>query len=123
MRFTKAAAGPAVAMSARFFSQTTRAAQEEDRNEQAVVEDAIKSAEDKSTLESSPAASAASEEGAPIFVSNMTFDATDMHLREAFSKYGDITSIKIGRDGRGLSRGYAHLVPYTCKYDFANVAL
>lgn len=36
----------------------------------------------------------------------MTFDATDLHLREAYSQYGEITSINIGRDGRGLSRGY-----------------
>ena len=43
--------------------------------------------------------------GHSIFVSNMTFDATEMHLREAFGKYGEITDAFIGRDGRGLSRG------------------
>lgn len=96
----------------RLFSQTARVAQEQDQNEQAIVDEAIKSTEDKSTLESTPAAtrSGAQEEGAPIFISNMTFDATDMHLREAFGKYGEVTEVKIARDARGLSRGYAHLV-------------
>lgn len=107
LQFTKAAARPAAAMSARFFSQTFRAAQ--DQTEQAIVNDAIKSTEAESTLESAPTMSetAAQTDGTTIFVSNMTFDATDMHLREAFGKYGDIIGVKIGRDGRGLSRGYA----------------
>ncbi|KAK9773673.1 hypothetical protein AB5N19_05462 [Seiridium cardinale] len=104
MRFAKAAARPAVSVPARFFSQTARVA--EDPNEQAIVEDAIKSTEEASTLTSESAATP-EEGGIPLFISNITFDATDLHLREAFSKYGEIVSIKIGRDGRGLSRGFA----------------
>lgn len=48
----------------------------------------------------------AEERGGSIYISNMTFDATEAHLQEAFSKYGEIVSANIGRDGRGLSRGF-----------------
>ena len=41
-----------------------------------------------------------------IYISNMTFDATEVHLKEAFSQYGEIEDIRIVKDGRGLSRGY-----------------
>ncbi|KAH8202620.1 hypothetical protein TruAng_003221 [Truncatella angustata] len=117
MQFAKAAARPVVAMPARFFSQTARVAQ--DQTEQNIVDDAVKSTEGLGstqetadpTLKSTPtmSESAAQTEGYPVFVSNMTFDATDMHLREAFGKYGDISAIKIGRDGRGLSRGFGFI--------------
>ncbi|KAK7752434.1 hypothetical protein SLS62_005587 [Diatrype stigma] len=55
-----------------------------------------------------PAAEDGDQHG--IFVSNMTFDATDLHLREAYSQYGEIKSINIGRDGRGLSRGFGFVI-------------
>jgi RNA recognition motif-containing protein len=105
MQFTKAAARPTVVVPARFFSQTVRVAQ--DPNEQAIVEDAVKSTEETPTLSSRPitSESAAQQEGFSIFIRNMTFDATDDHLRDAFGKYGEVTAVKIGRDGRGLSRG------------------
>lgn len=43
--------------------------------------------------------------GHTVFVGNMSYDATETHLHEAFSKYGDILSITIPRDGRGSAKG------------------
>lgn len=40
-----------------------------------------------------------------IYIANISFDATDVHLREAFSKYGPIEKLFLPRDGRGLTRG------------------
>ena len=47
------------------------------------------------------------KKGFTVFVGNMSYDATETHLHEAFGKYGDILSISIPRDGRGSARGYA----------------
>ncbi|KAH7034898.1 uncharacterized protein B0I36DRAFT_317187 [Microdochium trichocladiopsis] len=44
--------------------------------------------------------------GHTVFIGNMSYDATETHLHEAFSKYGDILSITIPRDGRGSARGF-----------------
>ncbi|KAJ2968629.1 hypothetical protein NUW58_g10183 [Xylaria curta] len=49
------------------------------------------------------------EKAATIFISNITFEATDVHLTEAFGKYGNIVALNIARDGRGLSRGFAFI--------------
>ncbi|KAI0008917.1 RNA-binding domain-containing protein [Xylariaceae sp. FL0662B] len=135
---------PATMRLPRYFSQTSRFAQEE---KDAAVEEAVESTEqtgstvdqstadqstadqftvdqsadqstadqsavdqstsdDASPLQSSPTERERQKLGFTIFISNMTFDATEVHLREAFSKYGEVTSINIGRDGRGLSRGF-----------------
>ncbi len=111
---SKANAGPAAALPlSRYFSQTVRAAQEYQRD--ALEEEAYEDAENDSPAQSeqtwSPSSSSATEaerarQGPTIFISNMTFDATDLHIREAFAQYGEILSINIARDGRGLSRGY-----------------
>jgi RNA recognition motif-containing protein len=97
----------------RYFSQTAPAAQEEKDVAAAVVDNAVESAEQTSSTlgDSTPLVSSqtekerASQEGHSIFISNMTFDATEVHIQEAFGKYGDIVASNIGRDGRGLSRG------------------
>ncbi|KAI1412591.1 RNA-binding domain-containing protein [Hypoxylon sp. FL1857] len=108
MQISKANARPATMLSlARYFSQTSRVAQDE----RTAVEDAEESANqidstDNAPLESSPTENERSRDGPSIYVSNMTFDATDAHLREAFVKYGEVISVYIGRDGRGLSRGF-----------------
>ncbi len=39
------------------------------------------------------------------FVRNLTFEAGEEHLKEAFEKYGAVTKTAIARDARGLSRG------------------
>ncbi|KAI1849262.1 hypothetical protein JX265_008674 [Neoarthrinium moseri] len=118
MQFPKAAARP----SARFFTQTVRAMAQDSRDpheqafEQAIAADAVESAErlgstapaEEGSLTSSPLeGKVLSADPVKIFVSNIAFDATDMHLREAFSKYGEILAVNIGRDGRGLSKGFA----------------
>ncbi|KAI1307817.1 RNA-binding domain-containing protein [Xylaria venustula] len=98
----------------RYFSQTSPVA-EEDRDW--AVENAINEAQQNGssfdnggTLESSPTESQrARTEGHTIFISNVTFDATETHLEEAFGKYGQILQTRIGRDGRGLSRGFAFI--------------
>ncbi|KAI1329126.1 RNA-binding domain-containing protein [Xylariaceae sp. FL0255] len=80
----------------RHFSQTLSARQEQEDPVSAAI---------RGEGEAAPAA-AAGEQTPSVFISNMTFDATDVHLREAFSKYGEVTATQIGRDGRGLSRGF-----------------
>jgi nucleolin len=113
MLLTQATARPATMPVSRFFSQTSRRANEE----REIVEEATKAAEEGgSTSDSLNSLENASQprrspqdDGHTLFVSNMSFDATDMHLREAFGKYGDITAVNIGRDGRGLSRGFGFI--------------
>ncbi|KAI1811270.1 RNA-binding domain-containing protein [Poronia punctata] len=41
-----------------------------------------------------------------IFVANMSYDVTEEHLREAFSKYGEIQHIKVVKNPEGLSKGF-----------------
>ncbi|KAI0506124.1 RNA-binding domain-containing protein [Xylaria bambusicola] len=102
----------------RYFSQTRAVANEEN----SAVENAIREAEDSgstgepnSTLQSSLTENQRiTQEGYTIFISNVTFDATEAHLQEAFGKYGDILRSNIGRDGRGLSRGFG-FVTFTTK--------
>ncbi|KAI1757098.1 RNA-binding domain-containing protein [Xylaria castorea] len=80
----------------RYFSQTAPAAREENEADEA-VDGAMEAGKEPPRV--NPA-------DHTVFVSNMTFDATDVHVEEAFSKYGEILSVNIARDGRGLSRGY-----------------
>ncbi|XXG93864.1 hypothetical protein Hte_000113 [Hypoxylon texense] len=95
MQISKANMRPAIMLPlARYFSQTMRVAEDEK-----AIEEAIKSTEETSSTPNSSTKNA-------IFVSNMSFDITEVHLRDAFSKYGEISAYKIGRDGRGLSRGF-----------------
>jgi nucleolin len=97
---------------ARQFSQTCRVAE---GPRDPVVDEAIESVEQTgSTSTDAPLMSSQTEPergraGPTIFVSNMTFDATEEHLREAFTHYGEITAVRIGRDGRGLSRGFGFI--------------
>ncbi|KAK8138363.1 hypothetical protein PG984_001743 [Apiospora sp. TS-2023a] len=84
----------------RYFSQSMRRAEDE----QVIVDAATKLAQ-ASEEESSPAGSAAKPNNA-IYISNMTWDAGENHLREAFSKFGDIQDIMISRDQTGRSRGF-----------------
>lgn len=42
-----------------------------------------------------------------IWIRNFVFDVNEDHLREMFSKFGNIVDARIVRDPRGLSRGYA----------------
>ncbi|KAI1142812.1 RNA-binding domain-containing protein [Hypoxylon sp. FL0543] len=108
MQISKAGVRPAAMFPiSRFFSQSPRVAQDE----KSAVEEAISSDDSTSgsPLESSPTESERARQGYSIFISNMTFDATEVHLREAFTKYGEILSLNIGRDGRGLSRGFAFI--------------
>ncbi|KAI5923330.1 RNA-binding domain-containing protein [Camillea tinctor] len=105
MQISKANMRPAMVMPlARNFSQTVRRAEEEN----------FAQADSSSPLESSLTERERARQGYTIFVSNMTFDATDAHLREAFSKFGEISAINIGRDARGLSRGFG-FVTFTDK--------
>ncbi|KAF2968278.1 hypothetical protein GQX73_g5350 [Xylaria multiplex] len=89
----------------RYFSQTAPVAEEDkwaEKFEAAVDPNAPLQS---SSLDDERAANKA----ATIFISNMTFDATEAHLQEAFGKYGDILACNIGRDGRGLSRGFGFI--------------
>ena len=43
-----------------------------------------------------------------IYVGNLSFDATEEDVQEAFAKYGEVSSVKIVRDREtGRSRGFA----------------
>ncbi|KAI1767594.1 RNA-binding domain-containing protein [Hypoxylon sp. FL1150] len=103
MQISKTNARPAAVLPlARHFSQTMRVAQDE----KSAVEEAIgAAAHTGSTMESSSSAANPNLK-CQIYISNMTFDVTESHLRDAFGKYGEILDHKIGRDGRGLSRGF-----------------
>ncbi|TRX90200.1 hypothetical protein FHL15_008928 [Xylaria flabelliformis] len=115
MQISKANVRPiAVLPLSRHFSQTALVAQE-DKGEAEAVDNAIEAADNDSPLQSSQTATEMGRrQGYAIFISNMTFDATDVHLQEAFSKYGNIETLNIARDGRGLSRGFG-FITYTDK--------
>lgn len=98
----------AAARVARYFSQTTRVANEEtDAN---TTEKAP--ATESNEITDAAAAEAARHEGETdfgIYIRNVVFDATEQHLKEAFEHYGTVTKVAIARDARGLSRGYAFI--------------
>ncbi|KAI1131282.1 RNA-binding domain-containing protein [Nemania abortiva] len=85
----------------RYFSQTAPVAEENEAPEAEQTDAPLQS----SLTENERAI----QNGHTIFISNMTFDATDVHLQEAFGKYGDILKVNIARDGRGLSRGFGFI--------------
>ncbi|KAI2464078.1 RNA-binding domain-containing protein [Annulohypoxylon bovei var. microspora] len=92
IQVSKANARPAAMLPlARYFSQTSRVANED---------------EIRSDEYSAPPTELLPK-STTVFISNMTFDATDVHVREAFSKYGELSGLNIARDTRGLSRGFA----------------
>ncbi|KAL7628595.1 hypothetical protein AAE478_000110 [Parahypoxylon ruwenzoriense] len=114
MKISKANVKPAVMLPlTRYFSQTSRFAQE-DKDVEGAAEFGEQTEQTGSAFDNSPSQSgqtdaAAAEEPQSIFISNITFDATEEHLRDAFSKYGEITALNLGRDGRGLSRGFGFI--------------
>lgn len=44
-----------------------------------------------------------------VYVGNLFFDVKEEDLREEFQKCGEIESIKLIMDNRGLSKGYVHI--------------
>ncbi|KAI8965282.1 hypothetical protein F5Y11DRAFT_313531 [Daldinia sp. FL1419] len=104
MQICKANVRPAAVMPlARYFSQTARVALDE--NESAAVEEAIESAGQPGSTAEQAAETVANK----IYVRNFPYDITDDLLREAFSKYGEITSLQVARDPTGVSKGYAFI--------------
>ncbi|KAI0176778.1 hypothetical protein BJ166DRAFT_505343 [Pestalotiopsis sp. NC0098] len=108
LRFAAAARPAAIAMPSRFFTQTARVAQDENESEKNTVEEAIKSTETLGSTQppSSEPVVVGENQGTGIYVSNMSFDVTEEHLKEAYAKYGEIVHVNIARDARGLSRGF-----------------
>ncbi|KAH8675780.1 hypothetical protein BX600DRAFT_453557 [Xylariales sp. PMI_506] len=101
-QFSKAAAArPATTTLARSFSQTLR-----------VADDALSSDVEPRTEGNVPPSSlqesstGRSESATDVFVHNLAFDATEEYLREAFTKYGEIKSVHVAKNERGLSRGF-----------------
>ena len=45
-----------------------------------------------------------------LYIGNLFFDVTEDLLRQELSRFGNIKSVKIVHDGRGLSKGYAFCV-------------
>ncbi|KAI1203896.1 RNA-binding domain-containing protein [Nemania serpens] len=94
----------------RYFSQTAPVAEGKEFGESGFdgAFDADGNPTSEAPLQSSPTENErAAKNGTSIFISNMTFDATEVHIQEAFGKYGDILATNVARDGRGLSRGFA----------------
>ena len=93
----------ALALAARYFSQTARVA---NNNEISTENTYQEIAKDPSAPVEAPVNRGAIEETPyGIFIRNMVFDATEANLKEAFEHYGAVTSVAISRDPRGLSRG------------------
>ena len=44
-----------------------------------------------------------------LYVANVNFAATEIDLEELFSKYGDVTSVKLIYDKMGRSRGFGFI--------------
>ncbi|KAI1176673.1 RNA-binding domain-containing protein [Nemania sp. FL0916] len=123
MQLSKANVQPAgVLPMSRYFSKTAFVAEDKDsidpaaEHDSAAVESAIEAADQPSTTKlddlvesNGPTSQPMRPKSHTIFISNMTFDATDVHLTEAFGKYGEILSVNIARDGRGLSRGFGFI--------------
>ncbi|OTA69020.1 RNA-binding domain-containing protein [Hypoxylon sp. EC38] len=110
MQISKANARPATMLSlGRYFSQTSRVAQEDNSIEESIKSARYSDSSDNATLESAPTESERARFGYTIFVSNMPYDVTDAHLREAFGRYGEIASLNIGRNQQGLSRGFGFI--------------
>ena len=42
-----------------------------------------------------------------VYVGNLAHDTTEGQLQEAFSRFGQVSSVKIMRDRRGRPKGYA----------------
>ncbi|KAK7941031.1 uncharacterized protein PG986_013418 [Apiospora aurea] len=99
MQASRASVRPAVTPMTRFFSQSVRLAEDE----KVIVDEATKLAQ-ASEEQSQPAGSAGKNNA--VYISNMTWDAGENHLREAFSKFGNIEDIMISRDQTGRSRGF-----------------
>ncbi|KAK8049818.1 hypothetical protein PG994_011548 [Apiospora phragmitis] len=100
MQASRASFRPAIAPMTRYFSQSVRMAEDE----KAIVDEATKldQLEQASAEQKHPA----SAFGNAIYISNMTWDAGENHLREGFAKFGEIQDIKISRDQTGRSRGF-----------------
>lgn len=41
-----------------------------------------------------------------VYVGNLLFDITEDDLKKEFTRFGDVLSVKIIYDSRGLSKGY-----------------
>ncbi|KAK8056027.1 RNA recognition motif containing protein [Apiospora rasikravindrae] len=102
MQASRVSVHPAVTPMARFFSQSVRMAEDEK-----VIVDAATKLAQASEEQNKPAGSVSKDNA--IYISNMTWDAGENHLREAFSKFGNIEDIMISRDQTGRSRGFGFI--------------
>ncbi|KAI0852484.1 RNA-binding domain-containing protein [Daldinia vernicosa] len=103
MQICKANAQPATIMPlARYFSQTSRVAQDE--GDRAAVEEAIESAGRTGSTANDP-----EDLSNKIFIRNLPYEATDDLIKEAFNKYGEIIDFRLGRDPSGASKGYGFI--------------
>lgn len=62
----------------------------------------------KETAEDLTSTRTPASEGEPksaIYVGNLFFDVSEQDLQTEFSRFGEVESVKIIRDGRGLSKG------------------
>ncbi|EPE08224.1 nucleic acid-binding protein [Ophiostoma piceae UAMH 11346] len=94
----------ALAMAARYFSQTARVANDNEISSENTFQELSKSQD--APAEAPAARSSIEETPYGIFIRNMVFDATESNLKEAFEHYGTVAAVAISRDPRGLSRGY-----------------
>ncbi|KAM7209608.1 nucleic acid-binding protein [Naviculisporaceae sp. PSN 640] len=124
---------PSAIISARFFSQTGRVANEEkpvEESEAKPAEEAVEAAaqpteaaeeavetaaQPTEAAEQSPAAQASegAQEIVPgrrtpygVFVRNLVYDATDEHLAALFEKIGKVNLAQLAKDAGGMNKGY-----------------
>ncbi|KAB5530295.1 hypothetical protein GE09DRAFT_1228298 [Coniochaeta sp. 2T2.1] len=94
---------PSALSFARYFSQSVRMLngnENGDAFESQVTEQA------QSSSEPAPQQNQIQDLPHGIWVRNFVFDVNEDHLKELFSKFGDVVATKIVRDPRGLSRGF-----------------
>ncbi|KAM7193743.1 nucleic acid-binding protein [Rhypophila sp. PSN 637] len=107
-------ARPSAIISARFFSQTGRVANEEKSLEEPVENRDGKQESVQATESSYQGRNEPTNYG--VFVRNLIFDATEEHLKSLFEKFGSIASVRIVRDAGKMSRGYG-FVHFTNEQD------
>jgi len=111
---------PAVEISERFTAKSSTSAPPvaETTNATETTEEALPTAEINPNLAASQQGSGGYPSTSPqttlfdrkptLYIGNLFFDVTETDLIKEFTRFGTVTSAKVIRDARGLSKGYAH---------------
>lgn len=61
------------------------------------------------TNKSQPRGLAPAPPATTVYVGNLFYEITDDQLQRIFSRFGEIVAVRLSKDDRGLSRGFAHV--------------